>query len=320
MNTKTPPRLGQGLPTHLRHQHRATIAQIALVSVVVSEFVTIALTRILLGEVLAEGMLIALICAAPISTLIADRQLRMRYMIERQRDQLSELNGELNARNGDLDAFARTVAHDLKNPLTTIIGMTDLLRSDPNLAQTGQAPEFLGAIAQSGDLAIEIIDGLLLLHGIHNESQALIAVDTQETVASALETLATDIESDNAVVTKSGPLLPVKAHAPWLAQVWVNLISNALKYGGSPPAVDLASRATSHNMVRFEVTDNGDGIAPEDRQRIFTEFERADDTSAPGHGLGLAIVTRVIDRLGGEIGVDKAPSGGATFWFTVPAA
>ncbi|MCP4309514.1 MAG: HAMP domain-containing histidine kinase, partial [bacterium] len=69
-----------------------------------------------------------------------------------------------------------------------------------------------------------------------------------------------------------------------------------------------------------EVTDNGDGIAPEDRERIFTEFERADDTSAPGHGLGLAIVTRVIDRLGGEIGVDKAPSGGSTFWFTVPAA
>ncbi|MCP4306767.1 MAG: HAMP domain-containing histidine kinase, partial [bacterium] len=195
------------------------------------------------------------------------------------------------------------VAHDLTIPLTTIIGMTDLLASDPEIAQTEQAPEFLTAIAQSGDLAIEIIDGLLLLHGIQSELQELVAVDTQETVASVLETLATDIGRNAAVVNSSDPLLPVTAHAPWLAQVWVNLISNALKYGGSPPAVDLTSQAMSHNMVRFEVTDNGDGIALEDRHRIFTEFERADDTSAPGHGLGLAIVTRVVDRLGGEIGV-----------------
>ncbi|MCP4960665.1 MAG: HAMP domain-containing histidine kinase, partial [Actinomycetia bacterium] len=248
---------------------------------VVSEIITIALTRILLGEILEEGMLIALICAAPISALLADRQLRMRYLIENQRDQLSVLNGELSARNSDLDAFARTVAHDLKNPLTTIIGMTDLLASDPDPAQTEQTSEFLAAIAQSGDLAIEIIDGLLLLHGIQNESQELVAVDTRETVTSALETLASDIERNAAVVSKSGPLLPVKAHAPWLAQVWINLISNALKYGGSPRAVDLVSQAMPDSMVRFEVTDNGDGIAPEDRERIFTEFERADDTSAP---------------------------------------
>ncbi|MCP4306768.1 MAG: hypothetical protein GY788_18210 [bacterium] len=107
MNTKTPARLGQVPPAHLRHQHRATIARIALVSVVVSEIITIALTRILLGEILEEGMLIALICAAPISALLADRQLRMRYLIENQRDQLSVLNGELSARNSDLDAFAR---------------------------------------------------------------------------------------------------------------------------------------------------------------------------------------------------------------------
>ncbi|MCP3994706.1 MAG: HAMP domain-containing histidine kinase [bacterium] len=320
MIAKTPALSGQPLPAHLRREHRATIVRIALVSVVVSEIITIALTRILLGEILEEGMLIALICAAPISALLADRQLRMRYLIENQRDQLSVLNGELSARNSDLDAFARTVAHDLKNPLTTIIGMTDLLASDPDPAQTEQTSEFLAAIAQSGDLAIEIIDGLLLLHGIQNESQELVAVDTRETVTSALETLASDIERNAAVVSKSGPLLPVKAHAPWLAQVWINLISNALKYGGSPPAVDLVSQAMPDSMVRFEVTDNGDGIAPEDRERIFTEFERADDTSAPGHGIGLAIVTRVIDRLGGEIGVDKAPSGGSTFWFTVPAA
>ncbi len=73
-------------------------------------------------------------------------------------------------------------------------------------------------------------------------------------------------------------------------------------------------------MVRFEVRDNGPGVAPRDRDRIFSEFERGETTEVEGHGLGLAIVNRVVGRLGGEIGMDEAADGGSIFWFTVPAA
>jgi two-component system sensor histidine kinase/response regulator len=296
------------------------VAWIVLISIIVSELITIVLTRVLLGEVLAEGMLIALVCATPISAWIADTQIRMRHLISQQRDQLSTLNLELEARNADLDAFARGVAHDLKNPLTAIIGMADLLSGDPQITAIDDAAESVKAILQSGDRANEIIDGLLLLHGIQHESLSATSVDTDATIDTALETLAGAVAAHQAVVTRSAALPTVKAHSPWLIQVWINLIGNAIKYGGSPPTVDVVAHMTSDEMVRFDIRDNGTGIAPDDRERIFNEFERATNTDIDGHGLGLAIVNRVVDRLGGETGVDSAPSGGSVFWFTVPAA
>jgi signal transduction histidine kinase len=233
---------------------------------------------------------------------------------------MAELNAELEARNHDLDAFARAVAHDLKNPLATIIGMADVLRDDPHIASAEETRDFVQAILQSGERAAEIIDGLLLLHGIQHETPVLELVDTGDAVDSALETMTQAIAENDAVVTRSGAFLPVRAHGPWLTQVWINLIGNAIKYGGSPPTVDLAAKATSNGMVRFEVKDNGGGIPPDDQDRIFREFERGGSTNVEGHGLGLAIVDRVVSRLDGDTGVDDGEEGGSVFWFTVPAA
>ena len=303
-----------------RRAHFRAVAWIVLISIIISELITIVLTRVLLGEVLEEGMLIALVCSTPLSAWIADSQIRMRHLISQQRDQLSTLNVQLKARNTDLDAFARGVAHDLKNPLTTIIGMAALLGADSQIHATDDAAESVQAILQSGERANEIIDGLLLLHGIQHESLSATSVDTDATVDTALETLAGAVAAHQAVVTRNAALPTVKAHGPWLIQVWINLIGNAIKYGGSPPVVDVAAHMTSDEMVRFDISDNGAGIAPDDRERIFNEFERAATTDIDGHGLGLAIVNRVVDRLGGETGVDSAPDGGSVFWFTVPAA
>jgi signal transduction histidine kinase len=296
------------------------VIQVALVSIAISELITIALTRMLLGEVLEEGMLIALVCSGPLAAWIADRQIRMRQIIARQRDQMSDLNVELNTRNADLDAFARAVAHDLRNPLTTIVGMADILAAESSLAADEHAMTCIQSIQQAGDRASELIDGLLLLHGVQNDSREPTPVDTDTTVAAALETMDSLIVGNGAVVTRGEHFPRVRAHGPWLTQVWVNLIGNAIKYGGSPPAVDLVARDLPGNMVRFEVRDNGTGIPPEDSERIFGEFERGARTDVEGHGLGLAIVNRIIDRLGGETGVERAAGGGAVFWFTAPAA
>jgi len=126
-------------------------------------------------------------------------------------------------------------------------------------------------------------------------------------------------EDSDAVVRRSGTMLSVRGYGPWLTQVWINLIGNAIKYGGSPPTVEVAARATRDGMVRFEVKDNGRGIEADDQDRIFREFERV-ESNEEGHGLGLAIVDRVVTRLDGTTGIDDAEGGGSVFWFTVPAA
>jgi len=303
-----------------RRVRMLAVARIVLISVVVSELITLVLLQLLLGEILVEGLVIALVCSAPISAWIADRQLRMRDLIVHQRDQMRELNTELESRNRDLDAFARTVAHDLKNPLTTVVGMADLLLDDPRLASSEETRDHMRSILESGERATEIIDGLLLLHGIHHETHVLELVDADATVDTALETMSKTIEENNAVVTRSGSMLPVVGYRPWLTQVWINLIGNAIKYGGSPPTVDLAAHPTPDGMVRFEVKDNGAGIASVDHARVFREYERGSSTSVEGHGLGLAIVNRVVSRLDGDTGIDDADDGGSVFWFTVPAA
>lgn len=306
-------------PAPPRRAHIRTVARVAVISIIVSELITIALTTALLDDALAEGMIIALVCAGPISAWIAHRQLQLRDVITRQRDEMETLNRELNARNTDLDAFARAVAHDLKNPPTAIVGIADILAGNPDLARIAQAREPVQSILDSGDQAVEIINGILLLHGIHHETPKLIPVDTGATIASALQTLAKEMAGNDAVVTEHGAIPSVRAYRPWLVQVWVNLISNASKYGGSPPRVDIAACAMPGGMVRLEVADNGPGIPAADHDRVFHEFERGSTPDIEGHGLGLAIVKRIINRLGGETGVEDGKNGGAVFWFTLPA-
>lgn len=302
-------------------KHIRAVGRITAISVVLSELITFVLLLVLVdGEILAEGLLIALICSGPISAWIADRQLRLRHMISEQHDRLAQLNVELNARNSDLDAFARAVAHDLRSPLATIIGTADLLAEDSRFADDAETVEFIRSIIRSGEQATEIIEGLLVLHGIRHENPELAPVDTDATVDNALETMTRAIADRHAVVTRPPALPPVSAYGPWLTQVWINLIGNAIKYGGSPPKVDVAAAATPDGRVRFEVIDNGAGVAPDDRDRIFHEFERGRSETAEGHGLGLAIVNRVVSRLDGETGLDNADGGGSVFWFTVPAA
>ena len=303
-----------------RRAHVRAVVKVAVVSVIASELITLVLMEALIGEFLMEGMIIALICSAPISAWIADREIGMRQLIADQRDQLSALNIELNTRNADLDAFARAVAHDLKNPLSAIIGLAETLDDDPRVSAVDEIRDSVRSIVEAGDGAVEIIDGLLLLHGIRDQARELTPVDAGATVEAALKTLARTITEEEAIVTRSGAFPSVRAHGAWLVQVWVNLIGNAIKYGGSPPVIALTGRATPGGMVRFEVKDNGHGVAPDDQRRIFREYQRLGRDDVDGHGLGLAIVERVVNRLGGAIGVDNGTDGGSVFWFTVPAA
>ena len=110
----------------------------------------------------------------------------------------------------------------------------------------------------------------------------------------------------------------VTGHAGWLEEVWVNYVTNALKYGGRPPQVTLGATVVE-DFVRFWVKDNGSGIAQTDLPRLFEPFVRLQSTQADGHGLGLSIVRRIVERCNGRVGVESVVGEGITFWFELPA-
>jgi signal transduction histidine kinase len=102
-------------------------------------------------------------------------------------------------------------------------------------------------------------------------------------------------------------------------EVWVNYISNGLKYGGQPPHLELGATATPNGTICFWVRDNGPGLSPAAQAKLFTRFTRLDQTRAKGHGLGLSIVQHIVEKLGGEVGIESAVGQDCKFYFTLPA-
>jgi len=123
--------------------------------------------------------------------------------------------------------------------------------------------------------------------------------------------------------------------AGWVEEVWVNYLSNAIKYSGQPPTVHVGygthdlglpkSQQTKseiqnrESQITFWVRDNGPGLTAEEKAQLFAPFERLHQVRVEGHGLGLSIVRRIIEKLGGQVGVESKPGAGSLFFFTLPA-
>lgn len=228
---------------------------------------------------------------------------------------------ELQARNDELDAFAHTVAHDIKNPLARIVGFAELLQEDIASLPVEEVIRYLEIITRNGRKTVNIVDELLLLASVRQIDQVeLTLMDTAKVIAETLERLADMIRESQAeiIVPDRWPL--ALGYEPWVEEVWANFVSNAIKYGGCPPRVELGAAEQSNGMVRFWVRDNGAGLSPEEQTRLFTAFERLHRVRAEGHGLGLSIARRIVDKLGGHVDVQSEVGGGSTFAFSLPAA
>jgi signal transduction histidine kinase len=225
---------------------------------------------------------------------------------------------ELEARNADLDAFAHTVAHDLNNPLTRIIGFAGILEEELETLSQEDVRRYLHTIAQAAHKMRIITDELLLLSSVRLEEIELEPLDMAEIVSEVLNRLAYQIELHQAeiVVPESWPV--ALGYSTWIEEVWVNYISNAIKYGGRPPRVELGATDGADGTVRFWVRDNGYGLTRDEQARLFTPFTRLDKVSATGHGLGLSIVRRIMEKLGGKAGVESKVGLGSLFTFTLP--
>ncbi len=236
--------------------------------------------------------------------------------------ELRRLNRELEARNRDLDAFAHTVAHDLQSPLGLIIGFADLLRQEFSTLSPEEVEQYLNMIVSSGRKLSGMIDALLLLAGVRSADVPRSPLDMEKIVSEALNRLTPLIEEYQPEIILPDRWPSALGYAVWVEEVWVNYISNGIKYGGRPPRLELGANLLSNGMIRFWVRDNGVGIPPDQQGKLFAPFTRLSQVRIKGYGLGLSIVRRIVEKLGGEVGVesDGVTGHGSTFSFTLPAA
>lgn len=237
--------------------------------------------------------------------------------------ELARQLAELAARNEELDAFAHTVAHDIKNPLTVITGNASLLAQHYDLIPPDMRQDTLKTLERGARKMTNIVDELLLLSSVRKIEVTLEVLDMASIVNEACQRLTDLIDEYHAEIILPPAWPPVMGYAPWVEEVWINYLSNGCKYGGTPPRLELGAEPIGDGeYVRFWVQDHGDGITAEDQAILFTPFTRLNQVRARGHGLGLSIVRRIVEKLGGQAGVESEglPGHGSRFYFTLPAA
>lgn len=254
---------------------------------------------------------------ARVQTHLALRDLQKQ--LQQANHDLAHRVEEVEARNAELDAFAHTVAHDLKNPVGIVLGYAELLQNDK---LTPPQLDFARRIVRSAHKLNDIIEGLMVLAGARRKTVEFKPLDMGQIVTEAQQRLLRMIEEYRPEISAPpSAAWPVAlGYASWVEEVWANYISNALKYGGQPPHVELGADVTVDGQVRFWVKDDGPGLSPADQARLFTPFTRIHTNRAEGHGLGLSIVQRIVERQGGQAGVESVPGHGSRFYFTLPAA
>jgi signal transduction histidine kinase len=231
----------------------------------------------------------------------------------------TRLFADLETRNHELLVFADVIAHDLRGPLHLIMGHASLLSEDVD----DKIPEqriSLDAIESYAHKMTDMIEQLLLLAKLRDVTEVVEHVEIEPIVEAALVRCQSHIAERGVAIAVAPDLPPALCHKLWIEEVFVNLISNAVKYiGDDNSSPHIAIRGESQaERVRYEVQDNGLGIGPEDQVRLFERFSRFHQTEAGGFGLGLFIVRQIVTKLQGEVGVASDPGEGSTFWFTLP--
>jgi PAS domain S-box-containing protein len=231
-----------------------------------------------------------------------------------------ERTAALEMANSQLESFAYSVSHDLRAPLRGMHGLADALLEDYGDALDDQARDYAHRIVLEARQLDRLIQDLLAYSRLTRISVAIESVDVGEVVEAALHNLDEDIRANRATIQVDSSLPRLKANRAVLIQVLTNLISNAVKFGGKEPTVHVRAQNVD-GSARIWVEDHGIGIAPKHHERIFRAFERLHGIEEyPGTGIGLAIVHKAIERLGGRLGVESREGQGSSFWFELPQA
>jgi PAS domain S-box-containing protein len=244
-----------------------------------------------------------------------------RDVTDRKRVQatLARANRELEEKNAEQETFIYTVSHDLRAPLLSIQGMSDLLGEAVAGGDAEEARFLLGRVTKNVEKMGQLLQDLLTFSRVGRLEEEAEGLNLGDAVAATLGELEPRLEG-RGVALELPERWPRVVYPPSDAyQLVANLLSNAAKWAGrpgEPPRVRLGWEAGG-DEVTLRVSDNGPGVPPEHRERVFGLFQRL-DPKAEGTGVGLAIVKRIAERHAGKVWVEDSPLGGATFAVTLP--
>ncbi|HEY0456929.1 MAG TPA: PAS domain S-box protein [Verrucomicrobiae bacterium] len=262
---------------------------------------------------------------------ITEQKKNERELKEAQQ-RLAEINAELEQRvaertqqltetNEQLESFVYTIAHDLRAPLRSMQAFSTMLLDDYASKLDSDARNYANRIVRAAERMDTLVLDLLAYGRVARAEISLGPCRISDAWALALAQHEHTIRSKEARID-TGPSLPlVVAHEPTLAQALSNLLGNALKFvqPGTTPQVHLSTELRDAK-VRIWLADNGIGIAPEYHERIFRIFERLNGPDFPGTGIGLSIVRKGIERMGGAVGIESEPGKWSRFWIELPKA
>jgi PAS domain S-box-containing protein len=242
----------------------------------------------------------------------------VRDITERRRaeERIQALNAELRQTNRELEGFSYSISHDLRAPLRHIDGYARMLQEDAADALDGDSRRYLDEIGDAARRMGALIDDLLAFSRLGRKPVERVPLDMRQLVERVVE------ECGGTGKVTVGPLPEAQADPVLLRQVWVNLVSNALKYS-APRGEDLRVEVDGRredDRIEYRIRDNGVGFDMRYADKLFGVFQRLHSQEEfEGTGVGLAIVQQIVARHGGSVRAESAPGAGATFTFDLPA-
>lgn len=244
--------------------------------------------------------------------------------VHSENQDLRRLIDELERKLDDTEAAINAMAHDLKQPISTIISSADLLRKYIDKMSNDQVIQKATYISSASMGMSDWITSILLLASVRSDIYTVYdTIDVKAVILNAITSMQPIIQLFAADIKLAPSLdnLPLaQGQYSWIEHIWTNLISNACKYGSTPPLISISAE-TPDSTLKFSITNNGPAIPEEKRVLIFEPFTRLhdEDRQRSGTGIGLTTVKLLVEKLHGEIGVESSVEG-TTFWFSLPIA
>jgi len=245
----------------------------------------------------------------------------MERTIRENENRLRALTGELSASNSQLEKFAYVASHDLQEPLRTMSVYLQLLNRQIADRLQPNEKDYIREALDSARRMREMISGVLSYARLGSQKLVPREVDVNEVLREALNNLRAAIEESHAQVSCGHLPHKLKCDPTQIAQLFQNLLGNALKYRrqGATPAIAIEAISVDQQW-QFSVKDNGIGFSPESSKKIFEAFQRLHGVSGQysGAGIGLATCKQIVERHGGRVWAEGVPNVGAVFFFTIP--
>jgi signal transduction histidine kinase len=256
------------------------------------------------------------------STEVADHFALIPQHVQRLLRELSRKERQLAQKDEELQNCLQAFSHEIRTPLVAIRGFAALCHEEFEQRLPPPWADYLGRIIKNADHLESLVDGMVRLSDLSMPQESLAPTPVRDLIVDVVAQLRLEYRAKDFIVTVDENMPVIYVQADSARQIFTNLLSNAIKYSRPRAVLKIHAGYLADELFhKFFVRDNGIGIHAEQRQRIFAPFVRLhENASAPGKGLGLAIVRRIVGAHGGEIWVDSRPGRGSTFYFTLPGA